>query len=874
MYTILRSKFGTTICLILLFTIATGAIFVAPLMIGSGEDLIMQYGMMDHWQYYVPAAYFLDHSISTGSFPLWNPLTFCGTPFAANPQSLVFYPPNLIRSLLTPNPTPLKTHIGLVLMVLLHLLMAAVGTYKLARSYSLSKSGSVASTAVFIFSGALVHRTYAGHFILTLTWLPIVLLLTQKALTSFNPRRAYLFALAAGLVFGLSILAGSPHMTYLLAFTTACYIVLFFLTTKDFCRQSFHQILSSIRRHVAVGLTIAIIGGLTACIMLLPTFEFADYSIRGQQPNLQQNRQHTQKSLLTMASVYGGVRYMNKNYRLAGLGALLLALAALAHHQRRKVLLFLFLFVLLLNCALGPPLPFARLYLILAPFKLSDPTRALLVGCLPFGILAGFGVDAIVSTKRRPLSTFFHLTFISAAGLSLLIFLISTIDSKLFVSIPKFVTIPPAILFVLLVGTLIHRLANAANFQDRHMSTLNKRIGQKRLPLGPIFAALVFLEIAVWNLQYVPFLAEKGRQWRPRQNSLESSKELWQDNTRNAKEKPNTNLLHLQPAINGYDPLFIADVHELLVGQRQYIPTLMPSYLLSRNVFAHLFLKRQFWLARQYALSPLPKKQILFPATTTVFLSQPPKDMPLPSVTLSALPHSAVSDKATAHRLATAKKLRQIIKQNKDGKGTMYYSLKLLNINHPQVHSSIVLTYRSSGPALIKPSYYEPSSNSKILGHTVRVPISKDRDNTVEIPLPDLNLFNLNLDIFPVTSPKEFRTVNLSLLADTSDENHLIKIHHRQANRVLVEVGPLANSRILTFLDADYPGWKALLNGKEVPILRANDAFKAIALPPGHHQVEFVFKPTIVYIGAAVSLTTVVLTLIGLACLKKTSIKT
>jgi len=48
---------------------------------------------------------------------------------------------------------------------------------------------------------------------------------------------------------------------------------------------------------------------------------------------------------------------------------------------------------------------------------------------------------------------------------------------------------------------------------------------------------------------------------------------------------------------------------------------------------------------------------------------------------------------------------------------------------------------------------------------------------------------------------------------------------------------------VLVVADTDYPGWEATIDGKEVPILRANVAFRAVEVPAGEHVVEFRFRP-------------------------------
>ena len=51
----------------------------------------------------------------------------------------------------------------------------------------------------------------------------------------------------------------------------------------------------------------------------------------------------------------------------------------------------------------------------------------------------------------------------------------------------------------------------------------------------------------------------------------------------------------------------------------------------------------------------------------------------------------------------------------------------------------------------------------------------------------------------------------------------------------------------------DYPGWQATLDGAPTPILRANTAFSAVAVPTGEHTITFQFQPASVMIGAAIS---------------------
>jgi hypothetical protein len=58
----------------------------------------------------------------------------------------------------------------------------------------------------------------------------------------------------------------------------------------------------------------------------------------------------------------------------------------------------------------------------------------------------------------------------------------------------------------------------------------------------------------------------------------------------------------------------------------------------------------------------------------------------------------------------------------------------------------------------------------------------------------------------------------------------------------------------LVLTDPYYPGWRALVDGDETTILRADYLFRAVALGPGSHDVRFIFEPPSLRRGATLSL--------------------
>ncbi len=57
----------------------------------------------------------------------------------------------------------------------------------------------------------------------------------------------------------------------------------------------------------------------------------------------------------------------------------------------------------------------------------------------------------------------------------------------------------------------------------------------------------------------------------------------------------------------------------------------------------------------------------------------------------------------------------------------------------------------------------------------------------------------------------------------------------------------------MLLLDSYYPGWRAYLDGKQVSILRADYAFRAVKVPAGRHRVEFRYRPASFFIGLGIS---------------------
>jgi uncharacterized membrane protein YfhO len=77
-------------------------------------------------------------------------------------------------------------------------------------------------------------------------------------------------------------------------------------------------------------------------------------------------------------------------------------------------------------------------------------------------------------------------------------------------------------------------------------------------------------------------------------------------------------------------------------------------------------------------------------------------------------------------------------------------------------------------------------------------------------------------------------------------------------NRIQVDVQADAGG-LLVLSENFYPGWRATVDGKPVPLLRANYVLRAVCVPAGAHRVTFSFVPASLRIGAGLTLLSLIL---------------
>jgi hypothetical protein len=126
----------------------------------------------DHASYFLPLRWHTASSLAAGDVPLWNPFNGLGEPWAANPQTAVFYPPAWIFLAL-----PFET--AYVAFLWLHLGLLGGGAYVLFRRWA-DEVPSALGAAALMFCGPVVSLLDVGNNLTSFAWMPLVIRLALE----------------------------------------------------------------------------------------------------------------------------------------------------------------------------------------------------------------------------------------------------------------------------------------------------------------------------------------------------------------------------------------------------------------------------------------------------------------------------------------------------------------------------------------------------------------------------------------------------------------------------------------------------------------------------------------------------------------------
>ena len=138
----------------------------------------------DIYTQFLPWYHYLGEQVRSGNVPGWNPHILSGTPFAGHPLTGWMYLPVMVVFALLPVLTGFKA------LVAVHLLIAGLSTYALARTVGMGPTASLVGGVIFACGPFLEWNTYTSlQFGQFATWIPLALLGIELSLRADHWRR-------------------------------------------------------------------------------------------------------------------------------------------------------------------------------------------------------------------------------------------------------------------------------------------------------------------------------------------------------------------------------------------------------------------------------------------------------------------------------------------------------------------------------------------------------------------------------------------------------------------------------------------------------------------------------------------------------------
>lgn len=389
-----RQLFGRE-AMALLLLVALICAFFWPLVVGG---YWLPWGGGDLASFLWPTWRFAARSLRQGVVPLWNPTLYAGAPFAADPQSALFYPPNLVVYALGGEPS----YAIMQALVIGHMILAAVAMYAFVRQQGLSRPAAVLGGLAFALSDLFV--THIGNLNLnaTIAYLPLILALADQAFA----RRSVRWAAAAGAALAVAALAGHAQMLLLIGLALGM-LVLWRMAGAWRMRA---------RDGVKVLVLAVLIGawGLGgAAIALCPAYELSAHTTRAALSWQEASRYSLPWEALVgwiAPGFYGRgpVSFWGQwdRVEVGYLGILPLALAAAALADgwgkgRCRSLFFALLALIGLVLAWGENAPLYRLLHNLPVLRgMRAPARAVVLADMGVAMLAAHGLERIRASRR------------------------------------------------------------------------------------------------------------------------------------------------------------------------------------------------------------------------------------------------------------------------------------------------------------------------------------------------------------------------------------------------------------------------------------------------------------------------------------------
>lgn len=359
-----------------------GALLTAVVLVGYRE-LVSNVGRLREAEDVnnIPWLHFIVSSLRDGTIPLWNPHVLGGYAMTT-PGSWhqgMYYPAVFLRTMLP---------LGVVdaLQGVVHIVGGGVFVLLLCRRYRLSVLAATTAAAVYALSGHLWTQMIGGAdwYIQSSAYLPALVYFAHRYVAS---RRLRDF-LGCGAMAGLQMLGGHVQLAF---YSLMALVVWFVLTAAT--KNPRAGLPTVIRASVLSVAAVAVVGAVLAAVAYVPFLADGQETFRTRYASLA----FSTYGSLRPHELLGAWMYSWKPELFTGCAALLLALLGVVVSRRPERGAFLGVSLLGLLLALGKygPLHYVLYGLVPGFSAFRSPERALVLYAFGVAMLAGFGTDAL-----------------------------------------------------------------------------------------------------------------------------------------------------------------------------------------------------------------------------------------------------------------------------------------------------------------------------------------------------------------------------------------------------------------------------------------------------------------------------------------------
>ncbi len=872
------------------FTIASVVIILLWKLVFT--DLILARG--DTLYYIYPYWEHRARAFLSGQIPLWNPYIFMGSPFLANPQAGVLYPPNWLL-------TPFSTTNAVKIAIVTHLWIAAFGTYRLAlHALGISKSSAIVAALLFALGGHMTAKVEQVNQLQALAWLPWILLAAHKLIQDVRRQNKLIRnGLIFSMLLALQLIAGhtqSSFISILAVIVWSCTLVTCKIEhSSSHSTQSWFAI-AAVYVRILIPIFVCIISALLiAAAQIIPAFELSQLSLRSSglpMPDALSFSVHPKMLGHVLLPAY--VRPVFTEFiGYLGITALMLAILGcyqLSHKEKQSIILPALILALIgIVLAMGSYNP---LYWILTKFApgfnlFRVPARWLVLWALGAALLAGSGYESLRIQSHKKYAPQILLTCLSVLVLVTLNYLSTNyIPPGETGPLPQPDSVDLYFWIIFLAISVLTLTPSLHRVRTTFLSlliTIEIGLASLNLPINDLTTPDAYYDI---RAPMTPLLVHRDKQSnmgrvlsfsnllfdpgdlamiRQRLNkTLSDSSINIAINAAKAKSvlAPNLSQVWQIPSLDGYDGGILP-----LRSYAQFFSKILPDMNISEDG------------RMRENIVDTPPNWILNITNTRWLITDKLDDIWIDNVfydlqiEIELEPFESTNISTSPNFQATT--IGLIMESSQSGHesfGNVHLTRKngeTHSLTIPSIITSNVIRLQMNEPMHLQSIEIESTNNSlKLTGAA----LIDERTNTFEtLTLGSYRLAHSgdvkvyeNLNVFPPA----YMVARLPLNEDTKTIGKTA-IRKYRAHEVEIDTNNADPSKLILAQTA-YPGWQATVDGNPTNIVSSNGLFSAIELDAGNHKVIFQYKPRSWQVGLWTSITMLVLWSVAFRFTQKT----